>query len=147
MKQFIITLLAGYSFTSCAFAQEHAHWKFFARKIDSVQCEIHLCATIDKGWYIFSQFSDGPGSTTIKFESNHSVKFEGGAKEKGDIVKNHDPLFNTDVIRITGSVEFIQRVLVRKQKLQPVRGEVRTFACNGKTCLPPQNTPFSIALN
>ena len=86
------------SSTSHAQVQNPVKWAFTAKKINSTTFEVHLTATIDAGWHLFSQQAgEGPVSTSIRFGKNPLAVTSGKPKEVGKMIKKYDADFHADV--------------------------------------------------
>ena len=82
-------------------------WRFTSKKVKPNIYEIHLTASIDKGWKIYSQNTPkgGPLPTKISFAKNPLVLLGGKVKEVGEMHKVDEPAFGVQVfillIRLT----------------------------------------------
>jgi len=123
-------------------------WVFSSKKINPSTYEIHLRATIAKGWYIYSQFNEGgPGPSSVYFNKNRLLKRIGDIKETGKLERRHEKLFDAEVRAFSSSVDFVQTMQRKDTGATVVTGIVKFIACNGKICLPPKELPFSIPIN
>lgn len=107
---FILIFCAGY-----ADAQNVVEWKFSAKKIDAKTYEVHLSATVDEPWHIYSQNTPkgGPLPTAISFTKNPIVQLVGKPKELGETEMYHDKVFDVDVYAYGDKVDFVQTVKLK----------------------------------
>lgn len=123
-------------------------WSFSSKKLAGNTYEVHLTATIDKGWHTYSQTTPegGPVPTSINFTKNPLVSIEGKAKEVGKMEQHHEPLFGVDVKQFSDKVDFVQIIKVKGAAATTVTGSIESMACNDKQCLPPSTEKFSVSL-
>lgn len=123
-------------------------WDFTAKKLREGIYELHMTATIEKKWHIYSQStpSDGPVATAFSFNKNPIATFDGTVKEVGKLETHFEKLFDTEVRQYSNKVDFIQKVKVKGKVKTTISGSVEYMACNDKECLPPATTKFSIKL-
>ena len=103
-------------------------------------------ATIDKGWYVYSQFLEpgGPEPTIIVYDKNAAGATQEKAVETSAYkVEGMDPVFGMNVIKFKEEVTFTQKIKVEKPD-QPLTGYVSFMACDDTKCLPPTDVPFLI---
>ena len=149
----LIFLVFFISITGISFCQiqNPASWSFTAKKITDNTYEVHLTATIESGWHMYSQTTPegGPLPTVITFSKNALLILSGTPKEVGKLEKHHEPLFGVDVKQYSNKLDFVQSVKVKvKGKVKTsVSGSVEFMLCNNKECLPPKSVEFSIAIN
>ena len=124
-------------------------WSFSSKKLDGNTYEVHLTATLDKGWHTYSQTTPegGPVPTAISFTKNPLVSVEGTAKEVGKMEQHVEPLFNgINVKQFSDKVDFVQVVKVKGAANVTVTGTIESMACNDKQCLPPATEKFAVSL-
>ncbi|HQV06120.1 MAG: protein-disulfide reductase DsbD family protein [Chitinophagaceae bacterium] len=146
----IIFLLAIISFSTFSYGQmkDPVRWSFSAKKISDKTYEIHLNASMDQGWHIYSQTTPdgGPIPTTVNFLKNPLVTMNGNAKESGKLEERYEPLFGVNVKQFSDKVVFIQTVVLKVNAKTALNGTVEFMACNDKECLPPKTVKFSVNL-
>lgn len=151
MKKSILFFAVIIIFAVSAQAQisNPATWSFTAKKLSGGKYELHLTATLANGWHVYSQKSsaNGPGPTTITFNSNALVNTKGTVKEVGQLVKKYEEVFNTNVLFYEKKVDFIKTVTVKGNIKTNVSGNIQYTLCNDSKCLPPKTVDFSISLN
>ena len=123
-------------------------WTTTSKKIKDKTYEVHLTATIDKGWHIYSQFTPegGPVPTSILFTKNPLFNLEGNAKETGKLEQVHEEIFGVDVKQFSNKVDFVQIVKLKSPVKTSANISVEYMICNDRQCLPPVTKKFSIAL-
>jgi thiol:disulfide interchange protein DsbD len=137
-------------FSNFLFAQiqNPVSWTATSKKISDKTYEIHLTATINKGWHIYSQTTPegGPIATSISFTKNPLLLFEGNAKEVGKLEQKNEPLFGVDVKQFSNKVDFVQVVKLKAHVNTAAKVVVEFMVCNDRQCLPPSTKTFSLAL-
>lgn len=149
MKQLLLTIMVLTSSIFC-FSQikQPASWSFSAKKINATTYEIHLTATLEGGWHIYSQTTPdgGPLPTKIKFSANPLVTIQGVAKEVGKPEKKYEEIFGVDVKQFSNKVDFVQVVQLKGKVKTNITGSIDYMTCNDRECLPPATQKFSIAI-
>jgi DsbC/DsbD-like thiol-disulfide interchange protein len=134
-----------------AFSQENSvtHWSFHTKKLSDSTYEIHLTATLDEGWHIYSQNTPdgGPLPTSVSWSVNPLVSLDGKTREDGKLQQHLEPLFGVAVMQYSGTVDFVQKMKVRGRAKTAIGGTISFMTCNDKECLPTSTHAFSIALN
>jgi len=130
-------------------AQGPVDWKWSAKKIGDKLYEVHLVATVDDSWHIYSQQSPkgGPLPTSISFTKNPLLLLQGEAKEEGDMEIYHEEVFGVDVYAYTGKVEFVQLIKLKAPVKTNIQGSLEYMACTKQQCLSPTTVRFSLELN
>ena len=123
-------------------------WTITSKKINDKIYEVHLIATINKGWHIYSQTTPGGGPvpTSITFTKNPLLDLEGKVKESGKLEQRHEEIFGVDVKQFSDKVEFIQVIKLKSRVKTSAKISVEYMVCNDRQCLPPVTKNFSIAL-
>jgi hypothetical protein len=141
---FLLFVLQG------AFAQikSPVQWSFTSKKLSDNSYEIHLTATIEKGWHIYSQTTPdgGPVPTAINFSKNPLLIMEAGAKEIGKMEQHNEPLFGVMVKQYSDKVVFVQVVKLKSKVKTVAAGKLEFMVCNNRECLPPATVSFSVPL-
>lgn len=145
-----VFLLSIVLISSFCFAQVKTpvKWSFSAKKINATTYEVHLTATIDPGWHLYSQTTpdNGPVKTSIEFAKNPLVTVEGSAKEVGKLEQKHEPIFGVDVKQYSKKVDFVQTLKLKSPVKTSVNGTIEYMTCDDTQCLPPARQQFSISL-
>lgn len=146
----VAMLLIGAIFSMKASAQikTPVEWNFSTRKINATTYEVHVTATIEDEWHIYSQTTPdgGPVPTAITFSKNPLLAFEGKVVEVGKMEKRFEVLFGVDVKQFSGKVDFVQIIKIKEPVKTNINGTVEFMVCNEQECIPPQKEKFSIAL-
>ena len=139
----------GLFFVLRSFAQQPVEWSFFSKKISDGQYEIHLIATIDKGWYIFSQSSSKNESspTEIKVQSARELKTSKAFTEMGNLIRKKDMVQNVKKEFYENQVDFVQVVSLQGNNKTKFDGTISFVATNGAQSLPKTTVSFSLQLN
>jgi hypothetical protein len=149
MKKIFIAALAIFT-VSFASAQNPVSWAFSTKKIDDKTFELHLTATIQDGWHLYSQKQPQDAiaqPTDFQFSKNPLVKFEGKVKEIGKLEKYRDEKLDVAANQYSNKVDFVQVVKMKGKIKTAVTGKLEYQTCNDEKCLPPKSIPFTITLN
>ncbi len=140
----VILLNAGKLFSQ----GDPVQWSNSIKKLSSNTYEIHLTASVQSPWHLYSQHTPagGPVPTSIIFTKNPVLVLEGDALEKGELVKKHEEVFGIDVMYFNGKVDFVQVVKTKGKIKTNVSGTCKYMVCNDKECLAPKTIPFQIEL-
>ena len=93
MKKLIVFFTA-LTFISSAQIFDPVKWDFSQKKLSDNEIELSLKATIDKGWYVYSQDAgEGPVSTEVTFESSDKFILSGNVSEQ-EPLEEFDPNFD-----------------------------------------------------
>ena len=147
----ILIFICGIMLSISAKAQlaEPVKWSFKAEKISISEYKVTLTATMDEGWYVYSQdlSGKGPVATRINFELSQNIEFEGKPLELGNKKEVFDQNFNMAVTKLLGNATYEQVVKLNGSKISSVKGNLLYMTCNREMCMPPKNIDFNIALN
>ena len=137
-------------FTTLLFGQieDPVSWSFQQKDLGNGEFDLVATATIEKGWYIYSQNLEegGPVATTFEFEPRKSrYSLIGNTKEEGDFIEGFDKLFEMEVKKFKGKTDFTQRVKLAKKGAK-ITGYLTFMTCNDEKCLPPEDVDFDYVL-
>ena len=121
-----------------AWSQNPVSWSYTQKKISDKVYEVHLTATIEKGWHIYSQHQSQDAialPTSVKFNSNPLISFKGKIDEKGKLEMVKDEVMQIENRQYENLVDFVQLVIL-KANVTNVAGEIEFMACTGERCLP-----------
>ena len=123
-------------------------WTYTAKKLSTGKYELHMTATVEKGWHLYSQKTPqgGPVPTAFTFTKNPLVSLSGPVNEVGNLESHFEKLFDVDVKQYSDKVDFVQVAMVKGTVKTNIIGKVEYMLCNDKECLPPKEVNFSIAL-
>jgi hypothetical protein len=148
MKQiFSLITLALVGFT--VHAQNPVSWTFTSKKIDDKTFEVHMTASMQKGWHLYSQKQPEDAiaiPTTFAITANPLIKLDGDIKEIGKMEKFKDEKLDLSANQYSNKVDFVQVVKLKGSAKTNVSGSVEFQTCDDKKCLPPKTVNFSIAL-
>ena len=148
MKAVILSLfLFG---TMAVSAQNPVTWTFSSKKLADNSYEIHMTATIEKGWHLYSQVQPDDavaGPTTFAITSNPLIELSGKIKEVGKMQKFHDKELKLSANQYSNTVDFIQIVKLKGNVKTSFSGSVQYQTCDDKKCLPPKTVNFKVALD
>lgn len=120
-------------------------WAFSSKKISEQEYDLVFKATVDDGWYIYSQFldgDDGPEPTTFNYTENDNFSLVGKTKEEGPYrSKEYDKFFDMDLIKFKKEATFTQRIKVKDPK-KAIDGFLMFMTCEEGRCLPPAAVDF-----
>jgi thiol:disulfide interchange protein DsbD len=144
----MLVLLVAVAITSVAQSSQEVKWSFTSKKIADKTYEVHLTATVNGNWHIYSQNVgvDGPIPTSFTFTKNPLLTLDGAVKESGKVIKKNEEVWGGVVNYYEKSVDFVQTVKVKTDAKTNLAGKVEYMVCNDEKCLPPTETSFSVAL-
>jgi len=128
--------------------QNPVKWAMSYNQVSAQEFDLVFTATINNGWYVYSQFVEdgGPVPTSFNFEAGDHYQLMGKAKEESANTKSgHDPIFDMQVVKFAKKVSFTQRVKASDLK-KPIVGYLTFMACDDEKCLLPTDLDFSFAL-
>jgi len=152
MRKYIIPLVLLVAFNINAQILAPIKVEFSSVKKGSQAYEVNIKVTIEKGWHIFSQYSEqedglGPLPTLISFQDNKALTFKDEVKEKGKLIEKYEDVFEVNTKYYEGSVTFVQTVQNKTDKPIKLRGTITYMACKDGQCLTPQEIKFEVFLN
>ncbi|HET9746460.1 MAG TPA: protein-disulfide reductase DsbD domain-containing protein [Chitinophagaceae bacterium] len=130
--------------------QNPVTWTFSSKKLTNGNFEIHMTATLEKGWHLYSQ--DQPEDaiampTTFTISNNPLIEVVGKIREEGKMEKFHDKELQLSANQYSKSVNFVQIVKLKGKAKTNFTGSVEYQTCDDKKCLPPKTVNFKVALN
>jgi len=142
----IIIVLLGIAITSFGQILEPVKWNFELKNTSLTTAEIHINATIDEGWHLYSLTlpKDGPHPTSIIFESIENASKTGELLALGKLQKQFDPNFNMELNWYTENATFVQKIKFKDASKVKIKGLVDFMVCNDKSCLPPTKKSFTL---
>jgi len=145
----LFAILSVLFITHLAVAQSNRQvkWSYTTKKISENVYEVHMTATINGNWHMYSQDGgEGPFSTTFTFTKNPLINFDGKVKEVGKMKKVYEEAFKSNVRFYEKTVNFVQTIKLRGSAKTNVSGKVEFMVCNDTTCLPPSEVEFSVSI-
>lgn len=125
------------------------NWTFSAKKISDKTYELHITATLQSGWHLYSQTQPEDAvadPTKITFIKNPLLTLDGKIKEEGKLEKFYDAKLDMSAHQYSSKVNFVQKVTLKTNAKTKVNGSVRFETCNDEKCLPAKTVAFNIAL-
>jgi hypothetical protein len=130
-------------------AQNPITWSFTAKKVADKTYEVHMTATIQSGWHLYSQSQPDDAiamPTDFVLKSNPLIVLDGKIKEVGKVEKFHDAKLDLSANQYSNKVDFVQTVKLRSNVKTNLTGTVEFQTCNDEKCLPPKTVNFSVAI-
>lgn len=124
-------------------------WSFASKKIADKTYEVHLTATMQSGWHLYSQVQPEDAiaiPTGFTINNNPLLSLEGKIKEVGKMEKFHDKKLEVSANQYSGKVNFVQVVKLKANAKTNFTGSVEYQTCDDKKCLPPRTVNFSVQL-
>ncbi len=146
----IIGSIAIFLVTLNAHAQLNpVSWSFSAIKTGDKYYEIHMKATIQQSWHLYSQLQPADAiaiPTTFTILPNPLFKTEGKINEVGKMEKMNDATLGVSAHQYSTTVDFVQRVKLKANVKTNFSGNVEYQTCDDKKCLPPKKINFNVAI-
>lgn len=149
MKRFVFFLMMVTGITAANAQLNPVSWSFTSKKIADKTYEIHLTASMQSGWHLYSQVQPEDAiaiPTGFKINSNPLMSLEGKIKEVGKMEKFHDAKLEVSANQYANKVDFVQVVKLKANVKTNLTGSVEYQTCDDKKCLPPKTVNFSIAV-
>lgn len=125
-------------------------WTFTARKLGTNTYEIHMTASMQSGWHLYSQVQPEDAiaiPTTFTINNNPLVSLNGKIKEIGKLEKFRDEELDLSAYQYAKKVDFVQVINLKRKVKTNFTGSVEYQTCDDKMCLPPKTVNFNVALN
>jgi len=149
MKKFVFSML----FVLAAFlinAQLNpVSWTFTSKKIADKTYEIHMKATMQSGWHLYSQTQPEDAiaiPTTFTDNNNPLLTLNGKIKEVGKMEKFHDAKLDISANQYANTVDFVQVIKLKTNAKTNLSGSVEYQTCDNSKCLPPKTVNFNVAI-
>lgn len=130
-------------------AQNPVSWAFSAKKTSDKEFEVHMTATIQSGWHVFSQTQPEDAiaiPTGFTTNSNPLLELKGKVKEVGKLEKFHDAKLDISAHQYSEKVDFVQVVKLKTAAKTSLSGTVEFQTCNDEKCLPPKKVSFNVPI-
>jgi hypothetical protein len=124
-------------------------WTYSAKKMGDKTYEVHLTATIQNTWHLYSQTQPEDAinqPTAIIFKKNPLVVLDGNIKEVGKMKLFKDEKLKISANQYADKVDFVQKIKLKSNTKTNLVGSVEYQTCDDKKCLPPKKIDFTIAL-
>ncbi len=144
-----LVVLVGLLFGVMASAQVPVHFTYSAKKIDAKNYEVHVTATVDEGWHLYS--GTQPKSaialpTKIKFSANPLIKPVGAIKEIGKRQTYKNTEIGVTQYQYEGKVDFVQVIQLKAVAKTNINGSITYQVCTNEMCLPPATVKFDVKI-
>lgn len=120
------------------------------KKTGDKKYELHIVATIDDGWHLYSQTQPKQAvakPTTIKLVKNPLINVpEGKAKEIGTRETYENKEVDIKQFQYAHKVEFVQSFTMKAAVNTNLNGTVTYQACTDERCLPVKTVPFELRI-
>jgi thiol:disulfide interchange protein DsbD len=152
MQKFIvaIVLILGSFHFGISQVLTPVKWSFSYEAIDENHVNLIYTAEIDKGWTVYSVFTEegGPVPTSIEYEELNGAEVIGKAVETGKIKEGFDKLFEVDVIKVYGPDPYqIKQKIKLLDGAGKISGYLTYMCCDDSKCLPPTDEDFAFNIN
>ncbi len=148
---FLALLLLCTSFFAQSQIINPIEWETSLEKTNSENYTLIFKATLDAGWYLYSQEGsgdEGPIPTEFSYPGFESGDFVlVGNTQEPDKAPMFDPIFKMDIKKFEGEVLFSQKVKVTNPLLQQIKAEVYYMVCDDEKCLAPELLEFVFQLD
>lgn len=124
-------------------------WSFSAIKTSDKMYEIHMKATIQDGWHLYSQKQPADAianPTAFVVNPNPLFNLEGKIKEIGKMEIMNDKELGVSANQYSKAVDFVQKIKLKSNVKTNFTGTVEYQTCDDKKCLPPKKVNFSVAI-
>jgi hypothetical protein len=124
-------------------------WNFTAKKVADKTYEIHMTATIQNNWHLYSQLQPDDAianPTTFTINPNPLFTLEGKIKEVGRMEKFHDAKLDLSANQYSNTVDFVQVIKLKGNAKTNFSGTVEFQTCNDERCLPPKTVTYNVSI-
>ncbi|NOT49866.1 MAG: hypothetical protein HOP10_01140 [Chitinophagaceae bacterium] len=146
MKRLVLSAIVIFAAVAAKAQLNPVTWSFSATKIDDKKYEIHMKATIQTNWHLYSQVQPENAiaqPTAFTINKNPLFVLDGKIKEVGkmEAVSGEYP-----ANQYSNSVDFVQAIKLKSTAKTNFTGSVEYQTCDDKKCLPPKTVTISIAI-
>jgi thiol:disulfide interchange protein DsbD len=116
---------------------EPVKWSHSTRQISDTEWELVFTASIDDGWYMYSQKeTDGPLPTYFEYKGLEKGYALLGTTSEPQVTPTYDNVFEVDVIKFKNEAEFKQRIKILDPQLTSIEVMVDYQTCDDEKCIP-----------
>jgi thiol:disulfide interchange protein DsbD len=149
MKKLSVLTLLFFSALASQAQLNPVTWSFIATKVSDKTYEIHMKATIQNSWHLYSQKQPDdaiaiPTSFTIR--ANPLFKLDGKILEVGKMEIMKDKTLGISAHQYSNTVDFVQKIKLKSNVKTNFTGSVEYQTCDDKKCLPSKTVNFNIAI-
>jgi thiol:disulfide interchange protein DsbD len=149
MKKIFLLIAAFICFTSNAQQGiiNPVKWYSKIEKISELEYNVILSSTIDKGWHVYSQFTNEDGSlpSVIKFENSKDNYVLIGTAKESETIKAFNDVFKVDETYFLNTAQFTQRIKLLNPNLPIINVHIEYQACK-EVCINKEEY-FTLTLN
>ena len=142
----ILTLMVGAANSQVL---KPVKWQISFKKVSEGVYDIICKATIESGWHLYDTKlpENGPLPTTFNLDEDETKDIElvGEFKATTEAKTEKIEAFNMELKFFEGTVTFVQRVKLKKDKAILV-GYIEFLSCSGGQCNPPAEEEFEFEL-
>ncbi|MCW5520604.1 thioredoxin family protein [Aureitalea sp. L0-47] len=139
MKKFLHISILLLVLTTTSFAQvlQPVKWSNDVKKTGDDTLELIMTATIEMGWYLYSQDipDGGPIPTSFTFENENNDFELIGDVEESNPDRKFDKIFEMDLAYFSGEATFVQKVKILNPDLNVINGSVDFQSCDDEKCI------------
>ncbi len=149
MKRTAILVIAVFAIVSAKAQLSPVTWSFTATKVSDKTYEVHMTATIQNNWHLYSQSQPADAiaiPTTFTINANPLFTKEGKIKEVGKMEVMKDASLGVSANQYSRTVDFVQKIKLKGNAKTNFSGKVEYQTCDDKKCLPPKTVNFSVAI-
>ncbi|MBL7746376.1 MAG: hypothetical protein JNM19_03015 [Chitinophagaceae bacterium] len=149
MKRTAIFAIALFTMISAKAQLSPVTWSFTATKVSDKVYEVHMTATIQNNWHLYSQSQPADAiaiPTTFTVNANPLFTKEGKIKEVGKMEVMKDATLGVSANQYSRTVDFVQKIKMKGNVKTNFSGKVEYQTCDDKKCLPPKTVNFSVAI-
>ncbi len=143
MKKLIVCVLALF-FMGSLFAQNPTKWNFkVVQNEKEGTATLIFDAKIDKGWHLYSQYTDPNGALPMTYEFEKSGNYErvGKVVEATKYTEEMDDVFHVKIRHFSNNATFKQTIKILSKEDFVVKGVVSYQTCDEGRCIP-SDVPF-----
>jgi thiol:disulfide interchange protein DsbD len=145
--KYLYTIIFLISCALCYGQNNTVSWTFESKKTNSKEYTLIFNASIQEGWYVYSQFlesDDGPVPTELVLQENKNIALEGKANEEGQKIEGFDKLFEMNITKFKKNLKISQKI--KTTGPTTIKGYLTFMTCNDEMCLPPSDVPFELQI-
>lgn len=124
-------------------------WSFTATKVGDKTYEVHMKATIQNTWHLYSQTQPADAiaiPTTFTINANPLFTRDGKIREVGKMELMKDASLGVSANQYSNSVDFVQKIRLKANVKTNFTGTVEYQTCDDKRCLPPKTVSFNVQI-
>ena len=113
-------------------------WNFEVEKISDEEMILRYTATMDKGWDVYSIYTEdnGPVPTSVNYEEKDGIELIDKPIEKGHFKEGKDDLFGVVVKKFLWDQPYvIEQKIIVKDKSKPLNGYISYQSCDDERCI------------